>query len=66
MKQSQLKTMRQLRKITQRELAELVGVKPPSLNVLERKGIFDTRTAVKYAKALKCNPILLLDGLDII
>ena len=64
MKKSRLKTMRELCKITQRQLAELVGVKPPTLNVLERKGIFDTRTAVKYAKALKCNPIFLLDGLD--
>ena len=56
--------MRELCNITQRQLAELVGVKPPTLNVLERKGIFDTRTAAKYAKALKCNPIFLLDGLD--
>lgn len=64
MKKTRLKTMRELCNITQRQLAELVGVKPPTLNVLERKGIFDTRTAVKYAKALKCNPIFLLDGLD--
>lgn len=64
MKKTRLKTMRELCNITQRQLAELVGVKPPTLNVLERKGIFDTRTAAKYAKALKCNPIFLLDGLD--
>jgi DNA-binding XRE family transcriptional regulator len=64
MKKSRLKLMRELLGITQKQLAETVGVKPPTLNVLERKGIFDTRTAVKYAKAMKCNPIFLLDGLD--
>jgi DNA-binding XRE family transcriptional regulator len=64
MKKSRLKLMRELLGITQKQLAEAVGVKPPTLNVLERKGVFDTRTAVKYAKAMKCNPIFLLDGLD--
>lgn len=60
---SNLKQMRTLKGITQKKLAELVGVAPPTLAVLERKGVYDTRTAVKYARALNCNPIFLLDGL---
>lgn len=60
---SNLKRYRLMMGMKQKELAALVGVKPPVLAVLERKGCYDTRTAVKYAKALKCNPLFLLDGL---
>ena len=60
---SNLKQMRELKGISQKKLAELAGVKPPTVAELERKGIFDTRTAAKYAKALDCDPIFLLNGL---
>lgn len=62
---SNFKQMRILLKIKQNELAKLAGVNPSTIAVLERKGIFDTRTASKYARVMKCNPIFLLDGLHI-
>ena len=60
---SNLKQMRIRSGITQRELATRVGVTPPAVAMLERGGIRDTRTAAKYAKALNCNPIFLLEGI---
>ena len=50
--------------IKQNALAKLAGVSPVSIARLERVGCYDTRTAAKYAKFMKCNPILLLDGLS--
>ena len=61
---TKLKEMRLLKRIKQRDLALKLNVKPPTVNRMEQKGIYDTRTAVKYAKAIGCNPIFLLDGLD--
>ena len=46
------------------DLARILNVKPSTVNIAETKGIYDTRMAVKYAKALKCNPLFLLEGLD--
>lgn len=50
--------------IKQNQLAKLAGVTPVSIARLEKVGCFDTRTASKYAKFMKCNPIYLLDGLN--
>lgn len=61
---TKLKQMRLMLRMTQKELATKIGVKPPTVNSLERKGIYDTRTARKYAVALKCSPLFLLDGLE--
>lgn len=61
---TKFKQMRLSLKLTQRDVAKHVGVKPPTVNSLERKGIFDTRTAKKYAQALGVSPLFLLDGLD--
>ena len=58
------KRTRELQGLKQRELARLAGVSPVSIARLEKHGCFDTRTAVKYAKVLNCNPIFLLDGLS--
>lgn len=58
------KRYRELIGLKQNELAKLAGVSPVSIARLERVGCFDTRTASKYAKVLKCNPIFLLDGLN--
>lgn len=63
--QTNLKKMRLFMGLKQRDLASRAGVAPPVVNSLERKGIYDTRTAVKYAKALNCNPLFLLEGLSI-
>ena len=65
-KETNIKTMRKILGFTQKELAQKLNVTPTSVNVLERKGCYDTRTAVKYAKAMGCNPLFLLDGLSII
>jgi DNA-binding XRE family transcriptional regulator len=48
----------------QNELAALAGVSPVTIAKLEKKGCYDTRTASKYAKVMKCNPLYLLDGLS--
>lgn len=58
------KRYREMLGIKQNQLAKLAGVSPVSIARLDKVGCFDTRTAQKYAKALKCNPIYLLDGLD--
>lgn len=60
---SNFKQFRMFIGMKQKELARLAGVAPSVVAVLERKGIFDTRTAVRYAKILKCDPLFLLDGL---
>lgn len=61
-----IKRMRILKGMKQKDLASLAGVHPPAVAVLEQRGCYDTRTAVRYAKAMKCNPIFLLEGLDFI
>ena len=58
------KRYREMLGIKQNQLAKLAGVSPVSIARLDRVGCYDTRTAAKYAKALKCNPIYLLDGLN--
>ena len=62
---SNIKKMRIFLGFTQKEVASKAGVSPTALNLLEKKGCFDTRTACKYAAAMQCNPIFLLDGLGI-
>ncbi len=61
---TKLKQMRILMHMTQSELAKKVGVKPPTVNTLERVGIWNTNTAKKYAAALGCNLLFLLEGLE--
>lgn len=63
MKQTKFKQMRIMLGMTQTQVAKLAGVAVPTVNTLERKGIFDTRTAKKYAAALGCNLIFLLEGI---
>ena len=58
------KRYRKMLGLKQNELAKLAGVTPVSIARLERVGCFDTRTATKYAKFMKCNPLFLLDGLN--
>lgn len=58
------KRYRKMLGLKQNELAKLAGVTPVSIARLEKVGCFDTRTATKYAKFMKCNPLFLLDGLD--
>jgi transcriptional regulator with XRE-family HTH domain len=61
---TKLKQMRELKKISQVRLARKMNLKPPTVNALERKGIFDVRTAKRYALALDCHPVFLLEELD--
>ncbi len=61
---TKLKEIRLMKKMKQIDLAKILNVKPSTVNIAETKGIYDTRMAVKYAKALKCNPFFLLEGLD--
>lgn len=61
---TKLKQMRMLKGVKQKELAQKMNIKAPTVVRMEQKGIYDTRTAAKYAKALNCNPVFLLEGLD--
>jgi len=58
---TKLKKMRTVRKLKQCELARLSGVKPASLCELEKKGVYNIKTASKYAKWLFCDPLALLE-----
>lgn len=64
MKKTKFKQMRLVLGMTQTQVAKLAKVAVSTVNTLEQKGIFDTRTAKKYAEALGCNAIFLLEGLD--
>ena len=61
---SNFKKCRTMLGLKQKDVAKLAGVSPVSVARLDRVGCYDTRTAAKYAKAMKVNPILLLDGLN--
>ena len=63
---SKLKSMRKFLGLSQKEVAAKAGVSPATLNVMESKGVFSTPTARKYAAAMGCNPVFLLEGLDIV
>ena len=63
---TRLKQMRIAANISQNELARRLGVTCPSVNNMEKKGIYHVKTAIKYSKILKCPPIFLLEGLDIV
>lgn len=60
---TRLKQARLMAGISQNELARRLKVKCPAVNTLEKKGIYNVKTAIKYAKELKCPPIFLLEGL---
>jgi DNA-binding XRE family transcriptional regulator len=61
---SNFRKYREMAGLKQKDVAKMAGVSPVSVARLEKCGCFDTRTAVKYARAMKCNPIFLLDGLN--
>ncbi|UDQ98923.1 helix-turn-helix transcriptional regulator [Lentisphaerota bacterium WC36G] len=63
---SALHDMIAIKKISQAELAKRLNISQPAVSVMAKKGIINVKTARRYAKALKCNPILLLDEMDII
>ena len=58
-----LKIMRQLKGLSQKGLAQKMNLKQASVCDQERKGIYDIRTAKKYAKALECSAIFVLEEL---
>ena len=55
---------RLMNNLRQCEIAKRVGVSSAAVARLDKYGCYDTRTASKYAKALNCNPVYLLDGLS--
>ena len=63
-KMTNFKWCRERSGLTQTQVAKLVGVSPTSVAKLEKEGCFNTRTAVKYAKAMNTEPLRLLDGLN--
>ena len=61
---TRLKQMRLASGISQNKLAKALGVSTPSVNTMEKKGIYNTRIAQRYASVLKCPVFFLLEGLD--
>ena len=61
---TKLKAMRLSKKMTLEQVSQLIGVRRPTICAHEKKGIFDIRTAEKYAKAFKCPAFFLLERLD--
>lgn len=49
------------RGLSQRELAEQLGVTPAAVSQQVKHGIKSIRVAKKYARILNCNPLFLLD-----
>ena len=39
----------------------IIGVKPASVCELEKKGVYNIKTAAKYAKGLYCDPMMILE-----
>lgn len=64
-KLTNFKMCREMSGFTQTEVAKLAGVAPATVAYLEKEGCFCTKTAVKYAKVMKVNPVFLLDGLTL-
>ena len=58
---TKLRIIRCQRKMRQKELALILGVKPASVCELEKNGIRNVRTAKRYAAALLCEPQTLLE-----
>ena len=61
---TRLKQMRLASGISQNKLAKALGVSCPSVNTMEKKGIYNTKIAQRYASILKCPVFFLLEGLD--
>lgn len=61
---TKLKAMRVSQKMTLEQVSKLIGVRRPTICAQEKKGIFDIRTAEKYAKAFNCPAFFLLERLD--
>ncbi len=58
---SKLRLMRMRCGLTAIELSEMMGLTPGSICNQERRGIENTRMAVRYAKHLNCDPQELLE-----
>ena len=50
-----------VRNIKQVKLAAKLGISKPAVSMQTKKGIKTMRTAIKYGKALNCNPVFLFD-----
>ena len=51
---TKLKNLRKARNLKLRQVAELVGVTPQTVQQMERRGIWKATTAQRYAKAFGC------------
>lgn len=56
-----LRKVRMSRFLSQTELAQKMGVLPSCISTLERTGIQQIKTAVRYAAVLNCRPEELMD-----
>lgn len=61
MKRSKLSVMLTQRGITQAQLSRLLNISRASVCIAVRKGLRNIRAAQRYAKALNCNPLELIE-----
>lgn len=58
---TKLKKQRKRSGLTLREVGERIGVTPQTVHDLETKGIKSAKAAQRYAKALNCNPLDIIE-----
>lgn len=58
---TQLYKMRKLRKMRLREVGERLGITPQGVKRQETTGIKKMSTAARYAKALNCKPLDIIE-----
>jgi len=63
-KSSKLRAMRLSKRMTLEQVSRLIGVTRPTICAQEKKGVFDIRTAERYAVAFNWPAIFLLERLD--
>ena len=58
---SKLSAMLERKKITQAQLSRLLNISRASVCTAVEKGLRNSRAAQRYAKALNCNPLDLIE-----
>lgn len=60
-KMTALEEVIRVRNIKQVKLAAKLGISKSAVSMQIKKGVKTMKTAIKYGKALNCNPVFLLD-----
>lgn len=63
MNETRVNYERKRQKLTQLDLSRLLKTSQSAVSQVLTRGIFDIRVAHRYAKALKCEPFILLENI---